>query len=939
MPVSNKTPKKVIKEQTAAGADRVIFIKGAREHNLRNIDVSLPKNQLIVVTGVSGSGKSSLTIDTLYAEGQRRYVESLSSYARQFLMRLNKPDVDYIRGICPAIALDQKTTTRTTRSTVGTLTEIYDYMRLLYARIGVTVSPKSGEVVRKHRVTDVVDYFAAMEAGKKAFIAVAIERQKGKPIRETLSILQQKGFTRLLVDDEMVKIETLLDGEMPGPKKSLLLLVDRLVTKGNDEEQLQRVADSADAAFYEGHGELMVLEEGREAVSFSNRFEADGMVFEEPSPDFFNQNNPYGACRRCEGFGSIIGVDPALVIPDTSLSLYQGAIACWRGEKMKTWLDRLVATASNFDLPVHKPFFQLTPEQQELVWTGNEYFEGLHAFFHMLEENAYKIQYRVMLARYRGRTLCPECKGSRIRQDAAYVKVGGKDIGALLELPIDRLQTFFNELELNPYDEKVARRILVEIQSRLSYMLDLGLNYLNLNRRSNTLSGGETQRINLTRTLGSNLTSSLYILDEPSVGLHPRDTERLVRVLKELRNLGNTVVVVEHEEEVIKNADYLLDIGPLAGVHGGKLVYAGPYADICKEKESLTARYLNGDEVIPIPVNKRKPRKFLMLEAAEKHNLKRINVRIPLHCLSVVAGVSGSGKTTLIKHLLYPELQRMLDHDADNPAVSRLISGDWKSITQVEMVTQDPIGKSSRSNPVTYVKAYDAIRDLYAAQPAAKAKSFKPSHFSFNVDGGRCETCKGDGEIVVDMQFLADVHLVCDECGGKRFKEEVLDVTYLDKNISDVLSMSIEEAVGFFAKEKDIVYKLQPLLDVGLGYVQLGQSSSTLSGGEAQRVKLASFLGKGRSKDHVLFIFDEPTTGLHFHDIRKLLDALQMLIENGHSILVIEHNLEVIKCADWVTDLGPEGGEEGGYLVYEGAPEGLAAVANSYTGKFLKEKL
>ena len=939
MPVSNKTPKKVIKEQTAAGADRVIFIKGAREHNLRNIDVSLPKNQLIVVTGVSGSGKSSLTIDTLYAEGQRRYVESLSSYARQFLMRLNKPDVDYIRGICPAIALDQKTTTRTTRSTVGTLSEIYDYMRLLYARIGVTVSPKSGEVVRKHRVTDVVDYFAAMEPGKKAFIAVAIERQKGKPIRETLSILQQKGFTRLLVDDEMVKIETLLDGEMPGPKKSLLLLVDRLVTKGNDEEQLQRVADSADAAFYEGHGELMVLEEGREAVSFSNRFEADGMVFEEPSPDFFNQNNPYGACRRCEGFGSIIGVDPALVIPDTSLSLYQGAIACWRGEKMKTWLDRLVATASNFDLPVHKPFFQLTPKQQELVWTGNEYFEGLHAFFHMLEENAYKIQYRVMLARYRGRTLCPECKGSRIRQDAAYVKVGGKDIGALLELPIDKLQTFFNELELNPYDEKVARRILVEIQSRLSYMLDLGLNYLNLNRRSNTLSGGETQRINLTRTLGSNLTSSLYILDEPSVGLHPRDTERLVRVLKELRNLGNTVVVVEHEEEVIKNADYLLDIGPLAGVHGGKLVYAGPYADICKEKESLTARYLNGDEVIPIPVNKRKPRKFLMLEAAEKHNLKRINVRIPLHCLSVVAGVSGSGKTTLIKHLLYPELQRMLDHDADNPAVSRLISGDWKSITQVEMVTQDPIGKSSRSNPVTYVKAYDAIRDLYAAQPAAKAKSFKPSHFSFNVDGGRCETCKGDGEIVVDMQFLADVHLVCDECGGKRFKEEVLDVTYLDKNISDVLSMSIEEAVGFFAKEKDIVYKLQPLLDVGLGYVQLGQSSSTLSGGEAQRVKLASFLGKGRSKDHVLFIFDEPTTGLHFHDIRKLLDALQMLIENGHSILVIEHNLEVIKCADWVTDLGPEGGEEGGYLVYEGAPKGLAAVANSYTGKFLKEKL
>jgi excinuclease ABC subunit A len=939
MPVSNKTPKKVKKEQTATGPDRVIYIKGAREHNLRNIDVSLPKNQLIVVTGVSGSGKSSLTIDTLYAEGQRRYVESLSSYARQFLMRLNKPDVDYIRGICPAIALDQKTTTRTTRSTVGTLTEIYDYMRLLFARIGVTISPKSGEVVRKHRVTDVVDHFAAMEPGKKAFITVAIERQKGKPLREILSILQQKGFTRLLVDGEMVKIETLLDGEMPGTKKTLQLLVDRLVTKGDDEEQLQRVADSADAAFYEGHGELMVLEEGKDAVSFSNRFEADGMIFEEPSPDFFNQNNPYGACRRCEGFGSIIGVDPALVIPDTSLSLYQGAIACWRGEKMKTWLDRMVATAAQFDFPVHKPFFQLTAEQQELVWTGNAYFEGLNAFFQMLEENAYKIQYRVMLARYRGRTLCPECKGSRIRRDASYVRVGGQDIGTLLELPIDRLQAFFSELELNPYDEKVARRILVEIQTRLTYMLDLGLNYLNLNRRSNTLSGGETQRINLTRTLGSNLTSSLYILDEPSVGLHPRDTERLVKVLKELRNLGNTVVVVEHEEEVIKNADYLLDIGPLAGVHGGHLVYAGPYDAIHEEKESLTARYLNGYEVIPIPANKRKPRQFILMEAAEKHNLKRIHARIPLHCLAVVSGVSGSGKTTLIKHLLYPELQRMLDHDADNPAVSRLISGDWKSITQVEMVTQDPIGKSSRSNPVTYVKAYDSIRDLFSGQPAAKAKSFKPSHFSFNVDGGRCETCKGDGEIVVDMQFLADVHLVCDECGGKRFKEEVLDVTYLDKNISDVLSMSIEEAVAFFAKEKDIVHKLQPLLDVGLGYVQLGQSSSTLSGGEAQRVKLASFLGKGRSKDHVLFIFDEPTTGLHFHDIRKLLDALQMLIENGHSILVIEHNLEVIKCADWVTDLGPEGGEDGGYLVYEGAPEGLVAVENSYTGTFLKEKL
>jgi excinuclease ABC subunit A len=916
-----------------------IYIKGAREHNLQNIDVSIPKNQLVVVTGVSGSGKSSLTIDTLYAEGQRRYVESLSSYARQFLMRLNKPDVDYIRGICPAIALDQKTTTRTTRSTVGTLTEVYDYLRLLYARVGVTISPSSGKVVRKHSVADVVNHFATMEVDKKVFITVPVLKQKGKPLTDTISILHQKGFNRLLVNGEMVKIEKVLEDGLPEkPKPEVELLVDRIISKGNDDEQLQRVADSADAAFYEGNGELTIKAENNKPMVFSNRFEEDGLLFEEPSPDFFNQNNPYGACKRCEGFGSIIGVDHDLVIPDRSKSVYQGAVACWRGEKMKTWLKRLVDTAALFSFPIHKPVRDLTEAQYELLWTGNEYFSGLNDFFAMLEENTYKIQYRVMLARYRGRTVCPDCKGSRIRRDALFVKIAGKDIGQLLDMPVQKLYTFFENIEWEETQQKIAGRILTEIKARLGYMLDLGLGYLTLNRRSNTLSGGETQRINLTRTLGSNLTSSLYILDEPSVGLHPRDTERLVRVLKQLRNLGNTVVVVEHEEEVIRSADHLLDIGPMAGIHGGKLVYAGPFAEIGQEKESLTAQYLNGQQAIPVPVSKRKPRNFIRVEGASMHNLKNVQTRIPLGCLSAVTGVSGSGKTTLIKHQVLPELRRLIESEEEDGVRSDLVSGDWKKVTQIEMVTQDPIGKSSRSNPVTYVKAYDAIRELFANQPQAKSRSFKPSHFSFNVDGGRCETCKGDGEIVVDMQFLADVHLVCDDCQGKRFREEVLEVTYKEKNIADVLALSVEEAVDFFQKEKDIVTKLQPLLDVGLGYVQLGQSSSTLSGGEAQRVKLASFLGKGRGRDHVLFVFDEPTTGLHFHDIRKLLDAFQMLVENGHSIVVIEHNLEVIKCADWVIDLGPEGGEEGGYILFEGTPEDLTKVEESYTGQYLAAK-
>lgn len=916
-----------------------IFIKGAREHNLQNVDVSIPRNKLVVVTGVSGSGKSSLTIDTLYAEGQRRYVESLSSYARQFLTRLNKPDVDYIKGICPAIALDQKVTTRTTRSTVGSLTEIYDYMRLLFARVGKTYSPVTGLEVKKHEVHDVTDFILSLPPQAVAYILVKISTEK-KSLQSIASLYQQKGFTRFLIQNEIVKLDLVEEKKMSAKANDeIFLLVDRVIVKRDDEETTNRISDSVQTAFYEGHGECMIRTENNKDRFFSNRFEADGISFEEPSPNFFAQNNPYGACKRCEGFGSIIGIDKDLVIPDKNISVYQGAVACWKGEKMRAWQEELIKNASKFNFPIHKPFYQLTKEQQDVLWTGNEFFAGLNEFFKMLEENAYKIQYRVMLARYRGKTVCPDCNGSRIRQDANYVKINGKNISELLETPVDELAQYFQTIILNDFERKIAARILLEISNRLQYMLNLGLGYLTLNRRSNTLSGGETQRINLTRTLGSNLTSSLYILDEPSVGLHPRDTERLVSVLKNLRNLGNTVVVVEHEEEVIKNADHIIDIGPFAGVHGGHVVATGNYAAITADENSLTGKYLSQKLSIQTPRQRRKSANKIKLKHANMHNLKNVSVEIPLHSLVVVTGVSGSGKTTLIKHILHPELMKMLDDTSDTAYISKILSGDVKKITQVEMIDQDPIGKSSRSNPVTYVKAYDEIRELFARQPAAKMKSLKPGNFSFNVDGGRCDTCKGDGEIIVEMQFLADVHLVCEECGGKRFKEEILEVKYKDKNISDVLELSVEEALQFLKDEKDIIHKLQPLFDVGLGYVKLGQSSSTLSGGEAQRVKLASFLGKGRGKDHILFIFDEPTTGLHFHDIHKLLDAFHALIEIGHSILVIEHNLEVIKCADYIIDLGPEGGEAGGNVVYTGTPEGISEVIESYTGKFLKEKM
>ncbi len=918
-----------------------IFIKGAREHNLKNINVYIPRNKLVVVTGVSGSGKSSLTIDTLYAEGQRRYVESLSSYARQFLNRLNKPDVDYIKGICPAIALDQKITTRTTRSTVGTLTEIYDYLRLLYARVGKTFSPVSGEEVQKHQVSDVVDYCDTLPEGSRLYILVSLKTDTKKSIADVANIYLQKGFTRFLIGDEIVKIEDIIEDKDFAKQKKLnaSLLIDRIIIKPGDEENQQRIADSAATAFYEGNGELILFLEDGESRKFSNRFQADGILFEEPSPNFFNQNNPFGACKRCEGFGTIIGVDSDLVIPDKSMSIYQGAIACWRSEKMSSWNEKLIRSATKFDFPIHKPINQLSQKQRDLLWEGNAYFWGLNEFFKMLEENAYKIQYRVLLARYRGRTACPECNGTRIRQDANYVKINSKSIGDLLVMPIEDLAQFFDTIQFTEYEQKLANRLLIEIKNRLQYMLDLGLGYLNLNRRSNTLSGGETQRINLTRTLGSNLTSSLYILDEPSVGLHPRDTGRLVRVLKQLRDLGNTVVVVEHEEEVIRSADHLIDIGPEAGVHGGNVVFAGNYADMNADSKGLTAAYLHGNMQIETPKKRRKLVNLLHLKYASMHNLKNISVTIPLHGLTVVTGVSGSGKTTLIKHVFYPELMKLMDNDSESTVLSMMLTGDWRKISQVEMIDQNPIGKSSRSNPVTYVKAYDSIRELYASLPGSKARGFKPSFFSFNVDGGRCEHCKGEGEIIVEMQFLADVHLQCEDCKGKRFKPEILEVKYKDKSIADVLEMSIEEAITFFKDHQEVATKMQPLADVGLGYVQLGQSSNTLSGGEAQRVKLASFLGKGRTKDHILFIFDEPTTGLHFHDIRKLLDAFNALIESGHSILVIEHNMEVIKCADWIIDLGPEGGEKGGYLLYEGKPEGLISIPESYTGKYLKEKL
>lgn len=946
------------KRTTAASAEAAekgafrdkIFIKGARANNLKNIDLEIPKNQLVVVTGVSGSGKSSITMDTLYAEGQRRYVESLSSYARQFLMRMKKPDVDYIKGICPAIAIEQKVSTANARSTVGTLTEVYDYLRLLYARVGKTYSPVSGNVVKKHEVSDVTNYIQSFGDGIRVQLFIPLPyKYKDRMLASELDLLLQKGYTRVWKDGALQQIQDVLEANEPFLKKTLQeimgadirILVDRFATNNSDLENLKRIADSVQTAFYESEGECIVEMENQPVQFFNNRFELDGMSFPEPTPQLFNFNNPFGACPVCEGFSMVMGIDEDKVIPDKTLSVYQGAVACWKGEKHGLWLEQFLAVAHHFDFPVHRPYQDLNKEEQKLLWDGNPQFGGIHAFFDELERNTYKIQNRVMLARYRGRTVCRSCGGGRLRQEATYVKIGGKAISELTVIPITHLPAFFESLQWSEYELQVAKRLLLEIGNRLKFMLQLGLGYLSLNRLSSTLSGGETQRINLTRTLGSNLTSSMYLLDEPSVGLHPRDTGRLIEVLRSLRDLGNTVVVVEHEEDVIKNCDYLVDIGPRAGIFGGEVVFAGPYHHIYKEAgESLTTQYMTGRMFIPVPAVRRKLSDFIQITGARQHNLKNITARIPLHALTVVSGVSGSGKTTLVRDILYPALMRQLGQSTPKaPGLHTSLDGDWKRITHIEMINQSPIGKSSRSNPVTYVKAYDAIRDLMTGQQLSKIRGFKPKHFSFNVEGGRCETCKGDGEIVVEMQFLADVHLECEDCRGRRFKDEVLDVLYKDKNIFEILNLSVDEALEFFADVKDVAAKLQPLADVGLGYVKLGQSSSTLSGGEAQRVKLASFLGKERSDERILFIFDEPTTGLHFHDIRKLLDALNALVEKGHTVLVVEHNMEVIKCADWVLDLGPEGGEQGGHLVFQGRPEDLAKTKNSYTGHYLKEKL
>ncbi len=917
--------------------DDAIFIKGARMHNLKNVDVAIPRNKLVVVTGVSGSGKSSLTMDTLFAEGQRRYAESLSAYARQFLMRMDKPDVDYIRGICPAIAIEQKVTTRTPRSTVGSMTEIYDYLRLFFARVGRTYSPVSGKEVKKDSVSDVVDFISGLDKGRKVQILVPLVTHYGRTIPEELNILMQKGFSRIYAKEveKPIRIEDILSGNEEIPPVQLYLLIDRIVTKYFEEDDLHRLADSTQTAFYESEGECLLEIDGTALHNFSNRFEADGIIFEEPTPNMFSFNNPYGACPHCEGFGQVLGIDEDLVIPDKRLSVYEGAVACWKGDKMAEWQHSFIRSAAKFDFPVHKPVADLNESEYDLLWEGNSKVNGINDFFKMVEQNLYKVQYRVMQARYRGRTVCPTCKGARLRQEAMYVKINDTTIANLMFMPATDLNSWFNKLELNEHDEAIARRILIEIRQRLRTLLDVGLGYLTLNRLANTLSGGESQRIQLTKFLGSNLTDSLYILDEPSIGLHSRDTERLIKVLKSLRDLGNTVVVVEHDEMIMREADYIIDMGPLASHLGGEVVAAGPYDVLIKNKMSLTGQYLSGAMKIEVPPVKRKPKGSIRIEGCRQHNLKTIDVDFPLNVLCVVTGVSGSGKTTLVKQTLYPALQKHYGEGTDRPGLHRYLGGDLDRIAHVEMVDQNPIGKSSRSNPVTYIKAWDEIRKLFAKQPLSKMRGFAEKHFSFNTDGGRCDTCKGEGEVVVEMQFLADVHLVCESCRGKRFKDEVLEVTYRSKNVYDVLEMSVDQAIDFFKDEKKIANAIQPLSNVGLGYVKLGQSSDTLSGGEAQRVKLASFLGKSNAKEKILFIFDEPTTGLHFHDIKKLLASFDALIEQGHSIIVIEHNTDVIKSADWVIDLGPEGGTGGGYLLYEGEPEGLVSVKESYTGKYM----
>ncbi|MFV1450279.1 excinuclease ABC subunit UvrA [Maribacter sp. HS] len=913
-----------------------IIIKGAKLHNLKDIDVVIPRNKLVVITGLSGSGKSSLAFDTLYAEGQRRYVESLSSYARQFLGKLDKPKVDYIKGIAPAIAIEQKVNSTNPRSTVGTTTEIYDYIKLLFARIGKTYSPVSGNEVKKHTVTDVVNHVKAYTEGTKLLLLAPITIREDRDAIKSLELFSKQGYARIKYNDSVMRIDQ-------APKdigKKFDLVIDRIITK-DDEDFYNRLANAVDTAFFEGKGECMIeeLADGKQTL-FSNKFELDGITFLEPNVHLFSFNNPYGACPKCEGYGDVIGIDEDLVVPNTALSVYENTIFPWRGDSMSFYRDQLVNSAYKFDFPIHKPWFELTEEQKQLVWDGNAHFIGLHKFFGMLEEKSYKIQNRVMLSRYRGKTKCNVCNGKRLRPETDYVKVGGASISSLVGLSIEKLILFFNDLKLNENDATIAARLLVEINTRLGFLDKVGLNYLTINRKSNTLSGGESQRINLATSLGSSLVGSMYILDEPSIGLHPRDTENLIEVLLSLRNLGNTVIVVEHDEDIMKAADMVIDIGPEAGTHGGEVVAQGTLKEILKSK-SLTAQYLNGKMEIKVPKERRTSKNHITINGVRENNLKNINVTFPLDMLTVVTGVSGSGKSTLVKKLLYPIVLKETGGYGEKAGQHTSVEGKYKHIKHVEFVDQNPIGRSSRSNPVTYIKAYDDIRSLFAGQKLSKIRNYQAKHFSFNVDGGRCEKCKGEGEITVEMQFMADVHLECETCGGKRFKKEVLEVTFNNANIDDVLNMTIDDAIQFFetGEQTKIVTKLKPLQDVGLGYVTLGQSSSTLSGGEAQRIKLASFLIKGSTKEKALFIFDEPTTGLHFHDIQKLLKSFNALIKKGHSIVVIEHNIDLIKCADYIIDLGPGGGENGGQLLAEGTPEEVVKSKKSYTANYLKEKI
>lgn len=914
-----------------------ILIQGAKLHNLKDISVAIPRNKLVVITGLSGSGKSSLAFDTLYAEGQRRYVESLSSYARQFLGRLDKPKVDSIKGISPAIAIEQKVNSTNPRSTVGTSSEVYDYLKLLYTRIGKTISPISGKEVKKDNTTDVISFIKNFSEGEKLLLLAPISLEEGRTMENKIQALAQQGYSRIKIEGEVLRIDEIKEKTFP---KNIDLVIDRIITK-DEEDFYNRLADAIEIAFFEGKGELYIEElSSNKITEFNNRFEADGLVFMEPNAHLFSFNNPYGACPLCEGYGDVIGIDEDLVIPNTALSIFENAIFPWRGESMSWYRDQLVNNAYKFDFPIHKPWFQLSEEQKQLVWEGNKYFDGLNSFFSFLESKSYKIQNRVMLSRYRGKTKCATCKGKRLRPEAGYVKINGTAIQELVELPLDKAAQFFKNLELSEFEEKVAKRLLLEINNRLKVLRDVGLGYLTLNRKSNTLSGGESQRINLATSLGSSLVGSMYILDEPSIGLHPKDTERLIVVLKSLRDLGNTVIVVEHDEDIMKAADEIIDIGPEAGTFGGEVVAQGSYAEILKS-DSLTAKYLNGEMEIEVPKKRRTSKNKVSIAGARQNNLKNIDVTFPLNVFTAVTGVSGSGKSTLVKKILYPALMREICGYGEKPGQFSEIKGDFGTIKSIEFIDQNPIGRSSRSNPVTYIKAYDDIRNLYASQKLSDIRGYKAKHFSFNVDGGRCETCKGDGEVTIEMQFMADVHLLCDTCNGKRFKKEVLEVTFQNKNIDDILTMTVDDAVAFFGEHKQdkIVVKLQPLQDVGLGYVQLGQSSSTLSGGEAQRIKLASFLVKGISKEKTVFIFDEPTTGLHFHDIKKLLASFYALLDRGHTVIVVEHNIDLIKCADYIIDLGPEGGENGGQVVAEGTPEEVAKSKESFTALYLKEKL